>query len=208
MLFLKRLLAVTFGSVFLGCIACSLIFGGPQDSRTSTLEVQVISRDGAILPYELVSLKDAEGREAKDKCKGSICRSLTWGKYSVVMRNSFGRVVSGQTLLFYPSALLSLAANFEESEGRSVVGRVVGLKAGLNAWVRFQNLFVEYVRDARVGVDGTFTVHGIVGGKYAVIVVQDGVALNNQSFDCCLYGHQITIDLTKGRAGQAAPHLR
>ena len=54
--------------------------------QVASAEFQVISKDGAPLPFKLVRLVNESGTSALDRCLGLVCSGLPFGDYRYTLR--------------------------------------------------------------------------------------------------------------------------
>lgn len=154
------------------------------------VEFQVVSRFGKSLEFTLASLKSRSGEEHVKNCRLGICKNLPAGIYEYrVVAKPEGQSITGSALVGYPTSLITVLAD-GEGEGVSLSGVVHGLSrySRGHAWIRFQLAFGSYVRDVSLRPDGTFTVHGVIGGQYVILVVANGQIVAHRIFMCCFNG--------------------
>ena len=175
-------------------LVTTLVFAGGRlssaDFIVSVAEFQVIGYDGTDQASMLTAFTFADsGKNYLSRCKGSICRGIPFGSYKYQLRliaYPKATPIEGRALIGYPQNLITVRTPPPgDQAGVSIPGQVRGVTASNRMWVRAKAIFFDYTLDARVRPDGRFDLHGMVGGKYMIWILENGKVLGYQRWDCC-----------------------
>lgn len=143
-------------------------------------ELQIIDSRGAGVDFKLESLKNLfDKKEYKNQCPKNKCTNLPVGSFAyeaIVLPWSVR--VSGEITLLPQSNLVTLSMRNGDWGNATRVwavirGRIKGLKAPANAWIRIRSVFGEGTVDQKIEPDGSFRLEDCQLGKSTLTILQN-----------------------------------